>query len=72
VKFILRILGEVKGNPNVDFKECYLRKTEAEKGGKYKEWVKNFEEEEFYYRIRMFMRKYLKDLKELIDEKTQK
>lgn len=43
-----------------------MEKTELEKNGKYKEWIHDYNPEEAYYRRRLTLSTYLRDLKELI------
>ena len=59
---------EVKSNPKANYKELYMRKTELEETNKYQEWCTgvDYNEEEMYYKRRLMLRSYLKDLKELI------
>lgn len=44
-----------------------MERTELEENGAYKRWITNFDEEDTYYKIRMYMKKYLRDLKELVE-----
>lgn len=64
-KYILNILHSLKKDPNQDFKALYLTKTELESNGKYKEWVVDYKEEFSFFRRRLLLKDYLRDLFEL-------
>lgn len=66
-KYVLNILNAIKNEPTVDFKKLYMEETELEKTGKYKQWILDYDEEDAYYRRRLTLGTYLRDLKELRD-----
>ena len=65
-RYVLNILNAVTNDPKIDFKKLYMEETELEKSGKYKEWIHSYDVEEEYYRRRLTLGTYLRDIKELI------
>ena len=43
-----------------------MEKTDLEKSGAYKDWVVDYNKDEDFWRKRLILRDYLRDLKELI------
>lgn len=82
VQYILRILRRLndtldeKQNSNLskeEFRDLYLEKTELEEEGTFKNWIigSEYDEEDNYYRRRLQLREYFKDLAELTGIITQ-